>query len=180
MSTFYTGVGSRKTPENILGVMEAFAAMFSLERFVLRSGAAPGADTAFETGCNVHTGPKEIYLPWKNFMKHDSSLFNISQEVFEVAGDIYGPSWKYLKRTTKLLMARDVQQVLGQYLDVPSDFVICWTPDGCLTKAERTRKTGGTGQAIATAYENDIPVFNLQREGQQSALLEFLKEAYNV
>jgi len=107
---------------------------------------------------------RSIYLPWKDFNSSKSPLHHIPIEAFEVAGDIYGPTWQYAPLTTKKFMARNMQQVMGFGLDEPSKFVICWTPDGCTTKAARSKQTGGTGQAIAYADEMEVPVFNFFHE----------------
>lgn len=72
-------------------------------------------------------------------------------------------------------MARNIQQILGQNLDIETKFVICWTPDGCKTRGQRTRKTGGTGQAIACASSLNIPIFNLLNENSEAEFLEFLE-----
>ena len=162
MNRIYTGIGARKTPEDILEQMRNIACAFGMSGWTLRSGGAVGADTAFESGCDHVKGPKEIYLPWKGQRGHSSPLYEVPQIAFDVAADVYGPSWKYLKRPTRLFMARDVQQVAGKDIDSPSHLVICWTPDGCTERLSRTRKTGGTGQAIAFASELSIPVFNLK------------------
>ena len=175
---FYTGIGSRQTPTPVLKWMRIYGEVLAKLGLTLRSGAAPGADTAFEEGCDRVNGPKEIYLPWKGFAKHQSSLYEISDEVMEVAGDIYGESFKYIKRPVKLLMARDCQQVTGVTLDSPSKFVLCWTPDGCSSRNERQRKTGGTGQAIAYGSSLGIPIFNLGREGKEEEFLQFLKDEF--
>lgn len=55
-------------------------------------------------------------------------------------------------------------QILGRDLSDPVDFVVCWTPDGCESEKERSRASGGTGQAIALASRLGIPVFNLARD----------------
>lgn len=64
---FYTGVGSRETPNDVMKVMYKFAQKMALHGAVLRSGGADGADTAFEWGCDKKQGMKEIYLPWNGF-----------------------------------------------------------------------------------------------------------------
>lgn len=162
--------------------MRIYASVLADLGLTLRSGAAPGADTAFEEGCDRASGPKEIYLPWKNFQKHSSTLHDVTEESFGVAARIYDATFpktfRYLKRPTKLFMARDCQQVTGTTLDTPSKFVLCWTPDACCKQADRTRKTGGTGQAIAYASSLGIPVFNLQSEEQETEFLQYLKEEF--
>lgn len=172
---FYTGIGSRKAPPEILTRMKVLAAALVEAGFTLRSGAAPGADAAFESGCDLYKGSKEIYLPWKNFQQHPSPFYDISEEALEIGADIYGPRFQYLKRPVKLLMSRNCYQVNGLTLDSPSKFVLCWTPDGCSNRSERSAKTGGTGQAIAYASSLGIPVFNLQREGKDEEFIEFLR-----
>ena len=64
---YYTGVGSRKTPGAIFDLMGEIGRNLAIDGYVLRSGGASGADTAFEQGCDLHEGMKEIYLPWKGF-----------------------------------------------------------------------------------------------------------------
>jgi len=166
---YYTGVGARVTPGRILEKFERGNMMSTLVKwgcklasagFTLRSGGAEGADTAFEHGCNLIHGNKEIYLPWKGFNNSNSPLYYIPPEAFEIAGDVYGATWKFQKQAVKKFMARNMMQVMGIGLDEPSEFLLCWTPDGCTTHMARTRETGGTGQAIAYASELNIPVFN--------------------
>lgn len=176
---YYTGIGSRKTPDDILNDMRDMGETLGCQELVLRSGAAPGADTAFEDGCDLHCGYKDIYLPWPNFQKNPSPLNQVSDEAMELAADVYGSRFKYLKMPVKLLMTRNVYQVLGMNLDTPSDFLVCWTPDGCESEHTRSSQTGGTGQAIALASRHFIPVFNLANEGRTEMLSEFLiKENY--
>ena len=52
----YSGIGSRETPDNVLVVMEKLGAAFAKKGFVLRSGGADGADSAFERGCDSANG----------------------------------------------------------------------------------------------------------------------------
>jgi len=46
----YTGIGSRACPPEILGVMFMLGEALAEQGWILRSGAAPGADSAFEQG----------------------------------------------------------------------------------------------------------------------------------
>ena len=45
---YYTGIGSRETPKDIMQLMSKLAYKLASEGYILRSGAAQGADTAFE------------------------------------------------------------------------------------------------------------------------------------
>ena len=66
---YYTGIGSRETPEEILGWMQDIGWLLGKRGYTLRSGGADGADSAFEKGCDQANGEKDIYIPWKNFNK---------------------------------------------------------------------------------------------------------------
>ncbi len=172
---FYTAVGARKTPNDVLKKMVVYGTVFAELGYTLRSGAARGADAAFEYGCDLSQGEKEIYLPWQEYNSSKSELYHISELAYTIAEEIYGlDRWRRVSSGVKKLMARNIYQVLGLTLDTPSKFVLCWTPDGIETAEERTRRTGGTGQAIACASQYDIPVFNLQREDTEDRLLDFV------
>lgn len=159
---YYAGIGSRTAPQEILQEMSALAKACALAGYTLRSGGADGADTAFEQGCDSVNGTKEIFLPWKNFNKNTSPLFEIPDAVYQL-GEKYHPAWHILPNAVRKLIARNGQQILGKNLDAPVDFVICWTRDGCSKGEERTKESGGTGQAIEIASAYNIPVFNLKR-----------------
>lgn len=162
METYYAGIGSRKTPADVLDDMSMLSYLLRNMGVVLRSGGAVGADKAFETGAYSQ---KEIFTP------ND----DIPVKAFEIAEELH-PNWNACSSYAKRLQARNVLQVLGKNLDAPVDFVVCWTSDGCENHQNRTRETGGTGQAIALASLLDIPVFNLANEGRLDQLTEFLDQ----
>lgn len=168
----YAGIGSRKTPKEVLTLMTALAVFLAELGLTLRSGGAPGADSAFEKGCDRAAGLKEIFLPWKKFNYNQSPLFEVSSEAIELSRIYYPtPELFEIKPYIAKLMGRNAQQVLGQNLDSPVDFVVCWTPDGCETQQDRTKETGGTGQAIAIADAYSIPVYNLKNEDARENIL---------
>ena len=156
----YAGIGSRATPTQVLIQMGQIAAKLSKRGYVLRSGAADGADTAFEAGCTRSGGKTEIWLPWKGFNQHrDTGRY--PTPAHEQLAETLHPAWSSLSRGPRALHARNVGQILGADLATPVSFVVCWTPDGCTDEASRSPGTGGTGTAIALAYRTGIPVFNL-------------------
>lgn len=157
---FYTGIGSRRTPDNILKQMHDIAVLLSKE-YILRSGGANGADTAFESGAN---NCKEIYLPWKNFNNNSSQLYNVCDKAIEIAQK-HHPRWNILSDAAKKLMGRNVYQILGKDLNTPSQFVLCYTLDGCESHKTRSAETGGTGLAISLASLSNIPIFNMANDG---------------
>lgn len=170
----YAGIGSRETPPDIYQRMIEIAEHLAKRGFTLRSGGAPGADTAFEIGCDNANGKKEIFLPWKYFNKNNSSLYEIPKGAYTIAQKFH-PAWFKLKPAAHKLMARNTQQICGKNLDSPTEFVICWTSDGCTNSSTRTYKTGGTGQAISIASNLGIPVINLFNKDAEKLLSEILQ-----
>lgn len=132
--------------------------------YILRSGGAPGADQAFEAGV-IDPERKEIYLPWRGFERNCSLRYRVSDEAISMA-EGYHPAWEKLSLNGRLMMGRNMYQVLGEDLGTPSEFVVCWTSDGYAT--------GGTGQAIRVAHDKGIPVFNLHNRIELEAVSRWL------
>lgn len=166
----YAGIGSRQTPKVILTLMKTYAKMLDESGFTLRSGGADGADSAFANATNN----KDIFLPWKWFNNVDSCFTEPTDKAMALAKEVH-PAWKLLSNSARLLMARNCHQVLGINLDYPSDFVLCWTPDGAETEEQTSVNTGGTGQAIRLANRWNIPVFNLKKDDAIYRLTNHLK-----
>lgn len=170
----YAGIGSRKTPQVIIAQMKELGFQAAKAGWNLRSGAAPGADQAFELGCIDAVGQKQIFIPWKGFAQYPGEPFALPEKAFELAATIH-PAWSFLKPPARKLVARNMQQILGPNLDDPVEMVICWTPDGCETKEQYGIKTGGTGTAIALASVNGIRVFNLKRPKRYEQAMTIIK-----
>ena len=102
---FYTGIGSRNTPNPILGQMIKIAYFLNTHEFTLRFGGAGGADSAFEAGVDQAPNPtlKEIYLPYQNFNNRRSALFSPSDQAYQLA-EKYHPRWHKLSPVVKALM----------------------------------------------------------------------------
>ena len=170
-SLYYTGIGSRRTPQDKLDLMVRLAQHLAQHDFILRSGGAVGADTAFENGCDLETGRKEIYLPWNGFNGRlenalDGVFAGVSPSALELA-EAHHPNWAACSPGARHLHARNCYQVLGLNLDTPSIFVLCWTPGGT--------GSGGTGQAIRIARAHNVPVFDLGSSNVLTELETFLQ-----
>lgn len=152
MSRIYTGIGSRETPFLMLEKIIDIACRLADYGWTLRSGGADGADKAFETGCDLYSGKKEIYLPWKGFNENKSKLWGVSLDAFQIASGIH-PTWNKLSQGAKLLHGRNVYQILGKDLKSSSDLVICWTKGG--------KKIGGSRTALILAEQYNVPIINL-------------------
>lgn len=158
-----TGVGSRKTPREVLNTMTRIGAWCRQKRVPLRSGHADGADWAFEQGAQEFC---IAYLPWRGFRVDYTSrarnvLYKPSPET-EAWVDRLHPNAGRLMPGARKLHGRNVWQVLGSKLNTPSSALVCWTPGAKLV--------GGTRTAIVLAQEHGIPVFNLAAQGEEEVL----------
>lgn len=159
---YYTGIGSRKTPPEILKLMTAVAKKLKKEHWILRSGGAIGADSAFEDGAG--TLYSEIY-----------KASDATPESCNIAKKFH-PAWDRCSEYAQKLHGRNSFQILGKDLQTPSRFVLCWTPDGCISHPSRTINTGGTGTAISIAWANKIQVLNMRRDDHYQRVITFLKK----
>ena len=151
----YAGIGARNAPPEILAQMTEVATRLREMGYTLLSGAARGADQAFEAGAG---NQKEIFTA-----KDANDLTR------DIAKEIH-PSPNNLSEYALDLMARNTNQIFGRDLNQPVSFVLTWTPDGVESSGARTQKTGGTGQAIDMASRKGIPVINMYNEGWQNKL----------
>ena len=175
---YYAGIGSRGTPSYILNIMINLGSYLYEQGWTLRSGAAEGADSAFELGHDhVATEPrKEIYIPWKNFNWSNSPLHRenvpFTDQEMLFAGRFH-PAWHKCSPSARLLHARNTRQILGcEQLHgpvvVPSKFVVCWTKDGKLQ--------GGTAQALRIAEAMGVKIFNLGKPSNSHELEAIIHE----
>lgn len=137
---FYAGIGSRETPQPVLQEMSNIAMQLALRGIVLRSGAAKGADEAFEAGCDMIRGPKVIRCAtlWQPALDHAAQ---------------FHPNWAACNEHAQGLHARNSLIMIGDDFASPVSFVVCWTAGGAVK--------GGTGQALRIAAALQIPVWNL-------------------
>jgi len=164
MSKYYAGIGSRKTPIEILDLMNQIATELSNEDWTLRSGGADGADSAFEVGATK----KQIFLPWNGFnireVEGDLVLDNL--QAWDLVSKHFHPAPEKCTQGAQRLHGRNAFIILGPELNEPVDMVICWTPKG--------EVTGGTGLALRIAEHFEIPVFNLANANALDQLVEFV------
>ncbi len=163
---YYAGIGTRKAPPEARELIHEFALELNHQGFTLRSGGADGADTFFEEIAAL----KEIFLPWKGFNNRPhirepaegSAYFQgPTQDAVELAREII-PAYDEREYGPRMLLARNMHQILGDDLATPVEFVICWTLDG--------KVAGGTAHAIKLARKRKIPVYNLARDREVKAL----------
>lgn len=167
----YAGIGSRKTPEDVLELITKIALKLDKQGYTLNSGGASGADTAFEQGSKR----KQIFLPSNSFngRYHDGiEYFNYQtlphKDLAEETVSLFHPAAHKLTDYAFKLMARNTFQVLGKDLQTSVEFVICWTANG--------KEIGGTSQAIRIAKSVNIPVLNLGKPKVLERFISFVTE----
>lgn len=139
---FYAGIGSRETPIHCQNLEEDLAVFMALQDYVLRSGHAKGSDLAFEKGCDLVKGKKEIF----------TAKSKIPLKAFEIAED-YHPAWYNCDAYARKLHARNSMIILGENCDEPVSFVIAYAPGSF--------NYGGTSQGLRIARGYNIPIFNI-------------------
>lgn len=154
-SRYYTGIGSRQTPPEVLQLMTQIAHKLELAGLILRSGGAVGADLAFEHGVKDDAN-KSIYY-----------ASDATQEAIDLASNLH-PAWYRCSDYARKLHGRNCMQVLGANLDTPSRFVICWTPNA--------QVVGGTATAIALAKQRGIKVYNLANQKVRQWFADWLNK----
>lgn len=176
---YYAGIGSRNTPPVVGLLMKKLAVILAHQGYILRSGAAKGADNFFEQGCLAANGPKDIYLPFPNFSGHPSRLNVVGRSALDLSAKFH-PAWHKCDLNARKLHARNAYQVLGTDLQTKAIMVVCWTKDGCISGKTRSYDTGGTGQAISIATEYNIPVYNLARPDHWAKLEAYVNKHINL
>lgn len=161
------GIGSRKTPLDVLQNMRVIGERVRATEGWLRSGGAFGADRAFEEGARDRC---IVYLPWPQ--KGEGAKFHSMTKakcvVFDDAPkaaqdrarksiDLFHPAPESLDFTGRRLHLRNYFQVMGWY-EQPVSAVVCWTP------LVDEKPQGGTGQAVRIAKAHDIPIYNMAME----------------
>ncbi len=172
----FAGIGARLAHPKITKVQAKFGFVMCLKGVINKSGRAYGSDYAFEVGTklgwkflsSIYEWPdiptsacQHIMLPWNGFNgaqhKPDAGYFcNLTEECFEMAR-LFHQGWDSISPGDKKLMARNVQEILGQDLRDPVRFLIAYTDGG--------QVVGGTGLALKIAKHYGINIHNLGEEG---------------
>ena len=175
---YYTGVGSRETPAGVMVLMQRIAFKLAGLGYHLRSGGAAGADSAFEAGVFEHCSLwadiskyQSIYIPWRGFSGRDNAVDKLpnalSAQALDIASKVH-PAWERCSPAVKALHSRNVYQVLGDQLEEPSKFLICWAPP------TKTGVKGGTNTTWQLAKLHNVPRFNLAVQEDRARVEKWL------
>lgn len=158
----YAGIGSRQTPPNVLEAMTKAAQMLESKGFTLNTGVGvkgkkEGADKAFSDGTNV----KNLFSPEEQGSREREQ---------KIAVEIH-PAPSKLTPVGLQLMARNTNQVFGDDLNTPVDFVLFYAKEG-----NNIRPEGGTGQAVEMARRKGIPTINMAESNWEAQLQSVLDQ----
>ena len=158
----YAGVGSRVTPASILKAMTDVAKMLESKGYTLNTGKTfrnkeEGADKAFSDG----TTQKNLFSP-------EVQGSRIKEQT--VAKEMH-PAPSRLKSGGLKLMARNTNQIFGDNLDTPVDFVLFYAKE----TDNPLRPKGGTGQAVEMARRKGIPTINMTDTNWKNQLEKVLE-----
>ena len=181
MTWYYTGVGSRNTPNDVLTLMGHIARKMSAFNFGQRTGDADGADKAFRDAAyeaNVFTPNwlDPMNTDWEPPIPEVYRAADCTPQAMAIAAQFH-PAWHKCSDYVRKLHGRNAFQILGLSLNDPSKYCICWTPDGCISHATRKYQTGGTGTAISIADAYNVPVVNLAIPSHRQHWTEWLQAA---
>lgn len=157
----YAGIGSRETPPKILAQMTEVAKELEAKGYTLNTGVTfngkeEGADKAFSDGATK----KNLFSPEKQGSRNREQT---------IAKEIH-PNPQALGDGGLKLMARNTNQVFGDNLDTPVDFVLFYAEE----TSNPLRPKGGTGQAVEMARRKDIPTINMANPNWKEQLNKIL------
>ena len=171
----FAGIGPRNLdPGEPWFKVEEFAGRLFSDGWHLRTGAAPGADSAFMLGFGWKhwMSGLSVFLPWKDFNnfserppmwnENDVHVVGDSSILREKAAESH-PAWSRLSSGARKLIARNVAIILGEDLKSPVKFVATHTTEGW---------TGGTGFTLRLAQEAGIPIIDLAEMPVSNAYAE--------
>lgn len=200
MSTYYSGVGSRNTPPEVISVMEDAAFRLARLGFTLRSGKAGGADEAFQIGVQKYyetldngkqeeyrTRLAEIYIPWDGFAADNEKLWDLwdlplnyvdhlmpgQKTVRDSLVEEIHPNFEALKkkRGAFALHSRNVHQVLGVNVLEPRPSAFCLY---FALEDKNGNPKGGTATAVNLAKKYGVRTLNLNTPERLGLLEQFL------
>lgn len=171
----YAGIGPRKTPQDIFELMVELARMLAARRWMLRTGGARGADTAFLNGSLLWGDRAELYLPEPGYNGHQAGTAVLERPMptaYSIAAKYNQPWWDRHTEPVKALHARNAHIILGKHLIDPPKMIVCWTQDGVSDGTGR----GGTQAAlrIARGEAPDAHIYNLARPEHRERINRFI------
>lgn len=165
----YTVILDKAVPENILAKVEEIVKVLSGHGFTLRYGGTEEFESRFEKVAER----KELILPWRDFNEKQSK-FTFNNDRSLAVAKMFHPTFDTMKKGVQAFLARNARLILGHEMKSPTNFLICWTDDGCESLREKTSATGFVGHPIAIASAAHVPIYNLNRENSVARFQHFM------
>lgn len=189
--------GSLNAPEKVLSTLSEIAFRLTSSGCLITSGFAEGAEQAAAAGAvpgrinlflpwpkyNLHPGGPGVYIPppegRRERLAFEQMLRGtqvISKPIWKAAMDeilLRYPSIADSFPGSRRLASRSYLQVLGEDLETPVDFLVCWAP-----KDDNGVKGGGR-YAYEIAMSRNIPCYNIFFGEDLEALTSLIQEIEN-
>lgn len=121
----------------------------------------------------------ELHLPWRGFNDMESKFTYNSDRAFAVAKQFH-PTFDTMSKGVQAFLAKNARLIMGDKMNSPALFLLCWTEDGVESVRNKTARTGFTGHPIAIASAIGIPVFNLGKPDTEQRLNFYLESLVHV
>jgi ribonuclease HI/ABC-type multidrug transport system fused ATPase/permease subunit len=174
----YAGIGDINIPDNIQKLIILLAEELANQGYVLRTGGAKGADTAFMEGCDKAHGKKEVFYPMD---KH------VNENTVAEAKSIH-PKWESCLNPEKKRQedarakekgykiskypfavrahCRNMKIINGDQLNNKVEFTIAYQ--------DVNQTAGGTWQGIHYSEKLGIKVYNLYLEKDRNEIINLI------
>jgi hypothetical protein len=166
----YAGITNPDTPPDIVQQIAKLASRLSESGYTCRTSGGSEGDDAFENNSTL----SEVHIPWKKFNNKETKFNKNLPEAADLVKPFH-PTFDAMKPAVQAIIARGAHVILGQNLQSPVQFVLCWSADGLENAKDRGIKSGFIGIPIALAATNRIPVFNLKNPDALQRLKNWLE-----
>jgi len=157
----YTGIHDKDVPDHILVIMHNLSKFFASKNFLLRTSTLINKNsTAFQKGAEESKGSIQYYSD----ILYKNSSDTLRKRCDELIEKYYPLDIHKLDHVALLYYTAVPFQILGEYLDHASKFVVTWSSDGAEKSTNITAATGSIGYAINIADRYGIRVYNLQNK----------------
>lgn len=169
----YAATGNKDCPPEILRKFEELAKMLETQGYTARIGGLEGIEETVEKT----QVKQELILPFKEFNQKQSKFTWASERAFAIA-KMFHPTFDSIKKGAQYFLAKNARLILGDKMNSPALFLICWTEDGAESAREKTSRTGFSGHPIAIASAIGIPIFNLGKPDAEQRLKLYLESTH--
>lgn len=181
--SWYTGVGSRHAPTEIVRRCVALAIALQKLNMSLRTGDAIGCDAAFSVGAGgrvIGTSAGMVERESPACTKDDRGtrvqIFKPTETIGWTVGALracldYSEDLSRRPELHRRLLLRNMRQVLGPRGEDPSNFLVYWSPEpNCVCIDRRKSDGGGTRYAVRRAHLSGVPCFHLSEKTDDEIL----------